>query len=146
MAAGPFADFDAGRERRRASVRHVVGRITLYVVAALLALIGAFPFLWGVITSFKEDTDLYKVTNNPFVFNEPPTLAHVAYLFESTPFLTFVKNTAVIGGLVVAITLVLALPAAYALARLNLRRAGILGIAIFFVLSLIHISEPTRPY
>ena len=133
MAAGALAGFDVDRERRRATVRHVAGRVALYLVAALLALVGAFPFLWGLITSFKENTDLYKVTNNPFVFNEPPTLDHVAYLFQSTPFLTFVRNTAVIGGLVVAITLLLALPAAYALARLNLRRSAALGIAIFFV-------------
>ena len=133
MATGAFAGFDVDRERRRAARRHVTGRITLYVVAVGLALIGVFPFTWGVITSFKEDTDLYKVTNNPFVFNEPPTFHHVAYLFTSTPFLTFVKNTMVIGGFVVVITLLLALPASYALARLNLRRSGILGIAIFFV-------------
>ena len=133
MAADAFAGFDPDRERRRASRHHRAGRVVLYATAAGLALVSAFPFLWGLITSFKQDTDLYKVINNPFVFNEPPTLEHVRYLFDSTPFLTFVKNTAVIGGLVVAITLLLALPAAYALARLNLRRSGVLGIAIFFV-------------
>ncbi len=131
--AGAFAGFDVDRERRRATLRRVAGRVALYATAFLLALVGAFPFLWGLITSFKADTDLYQVNNNPFVFNEPPTLEHVRYLFDSTPFLTFVKNTVVIGGLVVAITLLLALPAAYALARLNLRRGGVLAIAIFFV-------------
>ncbi len=131
--AGAFAGFDAGRERRRARLRHGAGRVALYLTAILLALVGAFPFLWGLITSFKANTDLYKVVNNPFVFNEPPTLEHVRYLFDSTPFLGFVQNTAFVGSLVVAITLLLALPAAYALARLNLRRAGVLGIAIFFV-------------
>ncbi len=131
--AGAFAGFDVDRERRRATLRHLAGRVALYGTAVLLALVGAFPFLWGLITSFKANTDLYKVINNPFVFNEPPTLEHVRYLFDSTPFLGFVQNTAFVGGLVVAITLLLALPAAYALARLNLRRAGVLGIAIFFV-------------
>ena len=133
MAAGVFDDFDGDRERRRASIRHLAGRVALYVVAILMSLVAAFPFLWGLITSFKANQDLYRVTNNPFLFNEPPTLEHVRYLFDSTPFLTFVKNTLLIGGLVVGITLLLALPAAYALARLNLRRSGALGIAIFFV-------------
>ena len=132
-AAGGPLDYDVDRERRRARARHVVGRVALYLVAVALALVAAFPFLWGMITSFKQNTDLYKVTNNPFVFNEPPTRQHVDYLVDSTPFLTFARNTALLGGVVVAITLLLALPAAYALARLGLRWGGVLGIAIFFV-------------
>ena len=133
MAATRPLDLDVDRERRRTRLRHVTGRVTLYLVAILMALVAAFPFLWGVITSFKQNTDLYKVTNNPFVFNEPPTREHVDYLFDSTPFLTFAKNTALLGGVVVAITLLLALPAAYALARLSLRWGGVRAIAIFFV-------------
>jgi multiple sugar transport system permease protein len=121
------------RERRNASRRHVIGRIGLYVSAIFFALLAAFPFLWGLITSFKADQDLYVVANNPFVFNKPPTLQHVRYLFDNTPFFTFVKNTAIVGLAVVVITLVLALPAAYALARIPMKWGGPLGIAIFFV-------------
>ena len=108
-------------------------RVGLYASAIGFAFLASAPFLWGTVTSFKANPDLYNVTNNPFVFNQPPTLQHVRYLFESTPYLTFVKNTLIVGGCVVAITLALALPAAYALARLNLRWSGPLGIAIFFV-------------
>ena len=108
-------------------------RAGLYAAAIGFALLAAFPFLWGLITSFKQNPDLYNVNHNPFVFNLAPTLQHVRYLFESTPFTTFVTNTVVVGGCVVVITLLLALPAAYALARLNLRWSGPLGIGIFFV-------------
>ena len=58
---------------------------------------------------------------------------HVAFLFNDTPFLTFVRNTLVIGLLVVAITLVLALPAAYALARLNRPWSAPMAIGMFLV-------------
>lgn len=119
--------------RRRAARRYRLGRVGLYASAIAFAFLGSAPFLWGGVTSFKQNPDLYNVTNNPFVFNQPPTFEHVRYLFESTPYLTFVRNTLVVGGLVVAITLLLALPAAYALARLNLRWSGPLGIGIFFV-------------
>ena len=108
-------------------------RVGLYASALLFAFLAAAPFLWGTVTSFKQNQDLYNVTNNPFVFNQPPTMQHVRYLFESTPYLTFVKNTLIVGGIVVLITLALALPAAYALARLPLRWSGPLGIGIFFV-------------
>ncbi len=121
------------RQRRRWARRQVASRIALYAGAVLFAFVAAFPFLWGSITTFKQDPDLYNVDNNPFVFNRPPTLEHVRYLVRETPFPTFVRNTVFVGVCVVIITLLLALPAAYALARMNLRWSGFMGIAIFMV-------------
>ena len=109
------------------------GRVALYVCAIGAALAAAFPFLWSTITMFKQDQDLYTKDNNPFWFNEPPTFEHVSYLFTNTEFLTFVRNTVVVGLAVVAITLVVSLPAAYSLARLVGRWGERMGIAIFLV-------------
>jgi len=119
--------------RRRATTGRVGGRIGLYAAAVCAALVAAFPFLWGTITTFKQDADLYNVLNNPFTFNLRPTWHNVAYLFSQTNFLTFVINTTQVGGLVVLITLAVSLPAAYSLARLDIRWGGPLGIAIFMV-------------
>ncbi|HSK96055.1 MAG TPA: carbohydrate ABC transporter permease, partial [Euzebyales bacterium] len=121
------------RERRAAARRHALSRATLYGAAVLAALVAALPFLWGLITTFKQDTDLYLRANNPLLFNDPPTLHHLVYLFTSTGFATFARNTLLVGALVVAITLLIGLPAAYSLARLDLRWSGTLGIAIFLV-------------
>jgi multiple sugar transport system permease protein len=115
------------------AVRHALARVGLYVAAVFAAFIAAAPFLWSSITAFKQDVDLYNPQNNPFAFNVPPTGEHVAFLFNRTDFLTFVWNTTWVALLVVAITLLLGLPAAYSLARLNMPWAGPLGIAIFFV-------------
>ena len=119
--------------RRRAQYRHVLRRTILYVSAVLAALIAAGPFFWATITAFKQDADLYNPENDPFVFNLTPTLDHVRYLFQDTAFLTFAWNTFWVGLVVVGITLVLALPAAYSLARLDRRWAGPTGVAIFLV-------------
>ncbi|HZC14281.1 MAG TPA: hypothetical protein VE270_09715, partial [Thermoleophilaceae bacterium] len=116
------------RSRFHESVRRRFGRAGLYLAAVLAALAAATPFVWGTITMFKEDADLYNAENNPFVFNIQPTDQHVSYLFEETKFLTFAGNTLWVGLLVVAITLAVALPAAYSLARLNMPWAGPLGI------------------
>jgi multiple sugar transport system permease protein len=120
-------------DRRRYARRHRSARITLYVVAVGSALAAAGPFVWAAITMFKQDTDLYRRRNNPFVFNDPLTTDHVDLLFRRTGFLTFAWNTLWVGVLVVLITLLLALPAAYSLARLDRPWAGRMGIAIFFV-------------
>jgi multiple sugar transport system permease protein len=91
----------------------------------------AFPFFWMLIASFKQNIDLYTVENNPFKFNLPPTLDHIRLLFGQTRFVRWLGNTALVGAIVVAITLLLAVPAAYALARLTGRWGERLGIGIF---------------
>jgi multiple sugar transport system permease protein len=91
----------------------------------------AFPFYWMLITAFKTTRDLMNRQNNPFVFNETPTLEHIRILFQDTLFGRWLFNTGLVGLLVVGITLLLALPAGYALARLTGRGGERLGIAIF---------------
>src|SRR5215216_4388347 len=119
--------------RRRAILRHRLARVGVYLAAIAAALICAGPFLWSLITAFKQSPDLYQRNNNPFLYNLPSTRKHVVYLFQDTAFLTFVWNTLWVGVLVVGITLVLSLPAAYALARLDRPWSGPMAIAIFFV-------------
>jgi multiple sugar transport system permease protein len=119
--------------RRQARRRRIAGRIGVYAFAIVAALAATFPFIWGVVTSFKQDPDFYNIANNPFAWNLPPTMESVRYVFDQTQFFTFAWNTFFVGGLVVLITLVVALPAAYSLARLDLRWGGPLGIAIFLV-------------
>jgi multiple sugar transport system permease protein len=119
--------------RRRAATRHRLGRVGLYLAALGAALAAALPFVWGTITAFKEDADLYNSENNPFMFNLDPTGEHVSFLFSDTSFTTFALNTLWVGLVVCGVTLAVGLPAAYSLARLNMRWSGALGIAIFFV-------------
>jgi multiple sugar transport system permease protein len=104
-----------------------VKMLVLTVFTGLLA----FPFYWMVIATFKQNVDLYAMENNPFIFNLPPTLDHLRLLFGQTGFMRWLGNTALVGAIVVTITLLLSLPAAYALARLTGRWGERLGIAIF---------------
>jgi multiple sugar transport system permease protein len=100
-------------------------------IVAAFAMFAAFPFYWMVITTFKETRDLLNTNNNPFLFNDPPTLEHLKLLFEETLYAQWLWNTAWVGMLVVAVTLLLAVPAGYALARLTGRAGEQLGIGIF---------------
>jgi multiple sugar transport system permease protein len=117
-------------ERGPRRLRLPAGVVRWLIVLTFAALL-AFPFLWMAITSFKQTTDLYDIKNNPFLFNLPPTLEHLKLLFGETLFGRWLLNTAVAGALVVLITLVLGVPAAYALARLTGRWGQRLGVAIF---------------
>jgi multiple sugar transport system permease protein len=84
-----------------------------------------------VITMFKQTQDLLDPSHNPFVYNSPPTLEHLRVLFQDTLFLHWVANTLLVGVAVVLITLVLAVPAGYSLARLTGSAGEKLGIGIF---------------
>ena len=100
-------------------------------VLVFFTVFSAFPFYWMLITSFKTTRDLLTRANNPFLYNEPPTLENLRVLFFDTLYVRWLGNTFLVGALVVAITLVLAVPAGYALARLTGRWGEQLGIAIF---------------
>ncbi|MBA3427080.1 MAG: carbohydrate ABC transporter permease [Actinobacteria bacterium] len=84
------------------------------------------------MTAFKGPTDLFNLENVPFSFSDDsPTWSNITFLFTDTLFLTWVKNTVLVGAVVVAVTLALALPAGYALARLSGRWGQWLAIGIF---------------
>lgn len=106
----------------------LVGRLGLI---GLFTVLTAFPFYWMLVTAFKQTTDLMKRENNPFLLNDWPTLEHLRVLFADTLFGRWLVNTLVVGGAVVVITLLLAIPAGYALARATGRWAEQLGIGIF---------------
>jgi multiple sugar transport system permease protein len=90
-----------------------------------------FPFYWMVITTFKRDNDLYNLQGVPFWFKEAPTLDHVKLLLYDTLFLTWLQNSLTIGVCVVAITLLIGLPTAYALARIKFPGNQALSTAMF---------------
>lgn len=106
-------------------------RSALYGVLGFFALFGAFPFYWMLITTFKRDHDLFSPENNPYILNEPATLVHLDLLFFETAFPKYLVNTAFVGIFVAVITLAVAVPAAYSLARWTGRLGETLGIGIF---------------
>ena len=105
--------------------------VAFFFGIAFFVILAAFPFYWMVITAFKQNSDLYDITNVPFWFNEPPTLEHLIYLFKETLFARWLLNSLIIGVCVTVITLVTAVPAGYSLARMTSRKGEALGIAIF---------------
>jgi multiple sugar transport system permease protein len=102
------------------------------LIVGPFAIVLAFPFYWMLMTSLRSDNDLYNIENVPYKFNaDSPTLANYRFLFEETDYRQWLENTVIVGVVVVGITLVLALPAGYALARLSGRWGQSVGVGIF---------------
>lgn len=114
-------------------MKRLLCRFGFWVGMVLFAVFAIFPVAWMLISTFKQTGDLYNAANNPFLFNLPPTLQNVTFLFTDTHYPIFLWNSFLIGVLVVIITLLLAVPAAYSLSRLVGHWGERSGIAIFLV-------------
>jgi multiple sugar transport system permease protein len=99
-----------------------------YGIAVPFALVLAFPFVWMAVTSFKPQAQVYDKTKT---WSFDPTLENYGSLLHHTDYPRWLLNSTFVGLLVVLITLAVALPAGYALARLSGRMGRSLGVAIF---------------
>jgi multiple sugar transport system permease protein len=110
-----------------------------YLVAGPFAIVLAFPFYWMLTTALKTNGDLYDPEHVPFKFTtvkgdpegHSPTFKHVSFIFHHTHYVLWLENTALVGALVVLITLLFAVPAGYALARLSGRWGQSVAVGIF---------------
>jgi multiple sugar transport system permease protein len=109
----------------------VAGKVGNFGIIAAFTAFAAFPFAWMLITMFKRTGDLLDPGHNPFLYHQPPTLDNLRVLFDDTLFVRWAGNTLFIGFLVVLITLVVAIPAGYSLARLTGSLGEQLGVAMF---------------
>ena len=117
------------RSRTRRQIRR---HVLIYAGLVPFMVVALFPVFWMLITAFKEEGDLYRMDAVPFWFHQPPTLKNFELLFfHSNYFVPSLINSLLLTVFVVGITLVTAVPAGYALARLRLPAAENLGIGIF---------------
>lgn len=92
-------------------------RIALAAVAGALLSVWAFPVLWALLTSFKTERD---VLAYPPVWLFEPTLANYReVLFGASSILPNLGSSLVVATSTTVLTMLFAVPAAYALARLR---------------------------
>ena len=90
-----------------------------------------FPPLYMLITSLKTNREIASLAGSPFLIKEGITLEHYRNLFTRTLFPVYFRNTAWVTLLVVAITMVVSVLAAYSLARMRFVGSGLLATGIF---------------
>jgi len=97
--------------------RSLPRRVALFAVAGLIVSMWAFPVLWALLTSFKTERD---VLAYPPTFVFAPTLANYReVLFGSSTILPNLWSSLVVSCSATLLTMLFAVPAAYALARLR---------------------------
>jgi len=104
---------------------------TFQVPMGLFVLFALFPLVFMLVTSFKQDAELYDPSAIPFIITRGLTLEHYSLLSKQTLFWSWFRNSLVVSVLAAAISVALSILAAYPLARMRFRGAEAFGIAIF---------------
>jgi ABC-type glycerol-3-phosphate transport system permease component len=92
-------------------------KLLLWIAAGVLVSIWVFPVLWGLLTSFKTERDVLAYPPK-FIFE--PTLANYReVLFGTSSILPNLWSSMVVSSASTLLTMLFAVPAAYALARLR---------------------------
>ncbi|HLX28550.1 MAG TPA: carbohydrate ABC transporter permease [Casimicrobiaceae bacterium] len=92
--------------------------LLLVAIAAVLLAVWAFPILWALLTSFKTERDV--LAYPPTVIFTPTLSNYRDVIFGSASLLPNLVSSVIIAGVSTALTLLFSIPAAYALARLDL--------------------------
>ena len=91
--------------------------VILTILLILYAIFALFPLIWMVILSFKSDAEMY---NTLFVFS--PTLDNYREVLFKTDYPRYMLDSLIVSGLAVVVSVVVGVPAAYALARYNFKK------------------------
>jgi multiple sugar transport system permease protein len=121
----------AQRPPRTAQAKAIRRHLLIYLGLVPFLVITVFPVFWMGVTAIKQESDLYRMDVVPFWFHKAPTWKNFDILFNRTFYKDWIINTMAVSFWVSVITLLTAVPAGYALARLRLPFAENLGIGIF---------------
>lgn len=92
-------------------------RGALWLIALALLSVWAFPVLWGLLTSFKSERDV--LAYPPKVFFTPTLDNYREVISGGSSILPNIWSSLVVSGWTTVLTMLFAVPAAYALARLR---------------------------
>ena len=100
-----------------------------YFFLILFVIFCLTPPIYMLITSLKTSQEISSLHNPWWVFN--PTLDNYRELLTSSQYLTFFKNSALVAVITVAITMLIAIPAAFALSRMKFWGSAALATGVF---------------
>jgi multiple sugar transport system permease protein len=94
----------------------LLGRVSKAVLLLVYALFALFPLVWMIIMSLKPDSQTFTTT---FIFS--PTMENYGAVFLRSDYSHFFFNNMIVSISAVLLSLVVGVPAAYALARFQFK-------------------------
>jgi multiple sugar transport system permease protein len=100
-----------------------------YFFLVIFAIFFLMPPIYMLITSLKTSAEISAETNPWWVYH--PTLANYVELLTSPSYLTYFRNSAIVSVFVVTLTMLIAIPAAFALSRMRFWGSTMLATGVF---------------
>jgi multiple sugar transport system permease protein len=100
-----------------------------YAFLGLFAIFFLLPPIYMLITSLKTSQEISAATNPWWVYR--PTLENYQQLLTSNVYITFFLNSALVSMVVVTITMLISVPAAFALSRMKFWGSASLATGVF---------------
>ena len=100
-------------------------KVLIYVVLILLAIIIIVPVAWAFMASIKQNVEFYA---NPWALPKGIYLQNFADAWQKAKMGSYMFNSVIVTVIAIALLLVIALPAAYVLARYKFKGSVILNL------------------
>ena len=97
--------------------KNLLGYIAKNLLLIVYAIFALFPLIWMLIISFKADTQVFTTT---FIFT--PTLSNYQEVLFRSDYVQYMIDSLIVAGGAVLVSVIVGVPAAYALARYNFNR------------------------
>ncbi len=117
---------------RRMDYRSPQGRVANVLVILAVIVFFLWPVYWLIITAFKFGRDAFATPPQWLFFNA--TMRNFSYVFGSLPVMAYLRNSIIISTGATVLSLLLGVPAGYAIARTRSRLLG--GTAFLFLILL----------
>ncbi|MDE0371699.1 MAG: carbohydrate ABC transporter permease [Rhodospirillales bacterium] len=125
MTAVPVTGATSLRANRRWAL------IAAYACLGIFVVFFLFPPYYMLVTSLKTNAEIAELASNPWIVTDGVTFGHYEHLLTESSFPRFFLNTTIVTVVVVAITMVISVLAAYSLARLRFWGSGVLATGVF---------------
>lgn len=125
MTAVPVTGATSLRANRRWAL------IAAYACLGIFVIFFLFPPYYMLVTSLKTNAEIAELASNPWIVTDGVTFGHYKHLLTESSFPRFFLNTTIVTVVVVAITMVISVLAAYSLARLRFWGSGVLATGVF---------------
>lgn len=103
--------------------------VLFYAAVAFIVVVSVFPFYYAILTSFKQGTDIFRISYWPTSFS----LENYQAVFSQGSFPRNLLNSVFVASVTVILALFLAVTAAFALSRVRFRGRGFLLMVILAV-------------
>ena len=113
------AQKDTNTTQKVDKILHIIGMTLIYLFLAIMALIIIFPFYWMLITSLKSTEEIRRTTQT--FFPEVVMWSNYVDVFKEFKFVTYLRNTLIVGIISTLGTLITTIFAAFAFARLEFK-------------------------